>query len=78
MLDVGKTLLLKDAPQSKRYRLGFHQPPLNSVNHLHLHCLALPFIPKWKHVKYMSLGPLGGFIDAEKLLEKIKPSTSIH
>ncbi|KAF8019330.1 hypothetical protein BT93_G0109 [Corymbia citriodora subsp. variegata] len=73
MLDVGRTLLQRDAPQSKQYRFGFHQPPFNSVNHLHLHCLALPFIPRWKHMKYLSLGPLGGFIEAEKLLDKLKP-----
>ncbi|KAH9777287.1 Bifunctional adenosine 5'-phosphosulfate phosphorylase/adenylylsulfatase HINT4 [Citrus sinensis] len=76
MLNVGQELLQQDAPQSNQYRFGFHQPPLNSVNHLHLHCLALPFIPRWKHVKYLSLGPLGGFIEAEKLLEKIKPFSS--
>ncbi|KAK9198408.1 hypothetical protein WN944_013592 [Citrus x changshan-huyou] len=45
------------------------QPPLNSVNHLHLHCLALPFIPRQVVV-------FGGFIEAEKLLEKIKPLSS--
>ncbi|CAN1174609.1 Bifunctional adenosine 5'-phosphosulfate phosphorylase/adenylylsulfatase HINT4 [Linum perenne] len=71
MLQVGRTLLQQDAPESK-HRFGFHQPPFNSVNHLHLHCFALPFIPKWKHIKYLSLGPLG-FIEAERLLEKIKP-----
>ncbi|CAI9095815.1 OLC1v1031837C1 [Oldenlandia corymbosa var. corymbosa] len=73
MLDVGQTLLHRDAPSSKHYRFGFHQPPFNSVDHLHLHCLALPFIPSWKSIKYTSLGPLGGFIEAEKLLEKLKP-----
>ncbi|KAJ4950795.1 hypothetical protein NE237_027627 [Protea cynaroides] len=73
MLDVGQTLLRRDAPDSKQYRFGFHQPPLNSVNHLHLHCLALPFKPGWKCIKYTSLGPFGGFIKAEKLLQKIKP-----
>ncbi|KAK9275237.1 hypothetical protein L1049_022499 [Liquidambar formosana] len=77
MLTVGQTLLHRDAPQCKQYRFGFHQPPLNSVNHLHLHCLALPFTPRWKHVKYLSLGPLGGFIEADKLLEKIKPLSPI-
>ncbi|KAF9603722.1 hypothetical protein IFM89_037485 [Coptis chinensis] len=71
MLSVGQSLIHRDAPESK-YRFGFHQPPFNSVNHLHLHCLALPFSPRWKHLKYMSMGPLG-FIEAEKLLEKIKP-----
>ncbi|TYI15640.1 hypothetical protein ES332_A08G199900v1 [Gossypium tomentosum] len=70
----GETLLRRDAPQSNQYRFGFHQPPFN---HLHLHCFALPFIPRWKQLKYMSLGPLGGFIEAEKLLEKIKPLSPI-
>ncbi|XP_031128399.1 bifunctional adenosine 5'-phosphosulfate phosphorylase/adenylylsulfatase HINT4 [Ipomoea triloba] len=72
MLDVGKSLLRRDAPQSKQYRFGFHQPPLNSVNHLHLHCLALPYTPSWRCIKYTSLGPLGGFIEAEKLLQRLK------
>ncbi|XP_058085998.1 bifunctional adenosine 5'-phosphosulfate phosphorylase/adenylylsulfatase HINT4 [Magnolia sinica] len=78
MLNVGQTLLQKDAPGCRHYRFGFHQPPFNSVNHLHLHCLALPFMPRWKHLKYVSLGSLGAFIEAEKLLEKIKPSTVVH
>ncbi|KAA3469074.1 histidine triad nucleotide-binding protein 3 isoform X1 [Gossypium australe] len=77
MINVGETLLRRDAPQSNQYRFGFHQPPFNSVDHLHLHCFALPFIPRWKQLKYMSLGPLGGFIEAEKLLEKIKPLSPI-
>ncbi|CAH9114147.1 unnamed protein product [Cuscuta europaea] len=46
MLDVGKSLLCRDAPQSKQYR--------------------------WRCVKYTSLGPLGGFIEAENLLQKLK------
>ncbi|XWS61985.1 hypothetical protein CRYUN_Cryun07bG0172000 [Craigia yunnanensis] len=37
MLNVGQTLLRRDGPQSNQYRFGFHQPPLNSVDHLHLH-----------------------------------------
>ncbi|XP_077246885.1 histidine triad nucleotide-binding 4 isoform X2 [Tasmannia lanceolata] len=78
MLNVGQTLLHKDAPGSGKYRFGFHQPPFNSVDHLHLHCLALPFIPRWKHLKYVSLGNLGGFIEAEKLLQKIKPLALPH
>ncbi|KAI7751284.1 hypothetical protein M8C21_003876 [Ambrosia artemisiifolia] len=73
MLSVGQTLLSRDAPDSTHYRFGFHQPPFNSVNHLHLHCLALPFVPRWKRVKYSSLGPLGGFIEAHRLLDKLKP-----
>ncbi|ONK73773.1 uncharacterized protein A4U43_C04F35220 [Asparagus officinalis] len=78
MLKVGQTLLLKDAPCSRLYRFGFHQPPFNSVNHLHLHCFALPFMPRWKQLKYTSLGPLGGFIEAEKLLDQIKPLPTVN
>ncbi|CAN6878443.1 unnamed protein product [Brassica oleracea] len=44
MLSVGKELLHKDAPQTL-HRFGFHQPPFNSVDHLHLHCFALSFLP---------------------------------
>ncbi|KNA13523.1 hypothetical protein SOVF_116270 [Spinacia oleracea] len=72
MLNVGKTLLQQDSSHNE-HRFGFHQPPFNSVDHLHLHCLALPYMPSWKFIKYSSLGPLGGFILAEKLLEKLKP-----
>ncbi|KAL1316654.1 bifunctional adenosine 5'-phosphosulfate phosphorylase/adenylylsulfatase HINT4 isoform X3 [Arachis ipaensis] len=73
MLEVGRMLLLRDAPHSNHHRFGFHQPPLNSVNHLHLHCLALPYTPsRWRFLKYMPLGPIG-FIEAERFLEKIKP-----
>ncbi|KAL2901647.1 Bifunctional adenosine 5'-phosphosulfate phosphorylase/adenylylsulfatase HINT4 [Bienertia sinuspersici] len=72
MLNVGKTLLQQDASESDEHRFGFHQPPFNSVDHLHLHCLALPYKPSWKFIKYSSLGPFGGFIKAEKVLEKLK------
>nr|VDD39768.1 unnamed protein product [Brassica oleracea] len=62
MLSVGNELLHKDAPQTL-HRFGFHQPPFNSVDHLHLHlhCFALSFLPRWKAVKYKSLGPFWWF-----------------
>jgi len=78
MVRVGKDLLNQDAPNSEEHRFGFHQPPFNSVDHLHLHCLTLPFMPSWRQVKYTPLGPLGGFIEAEKLLERIKPEAEVY
>jgi len=51
MLSVGQQLLQKDAPQSI-HRFGFHQPPFNSVDHLHLHCFALPYVPRYIYASY--------------------------
>lgn len=31
-------------------RFGFHQPPFNSVDHLHLHCFALSFLPRYLNI----------------------------
>ncbi|KAL6536425.1 Bifunctional adenosine 5'-phosphosulfate phosphorylase/adenylylsulfatase hint4 [Orobanche gracilis] len=61
MLNVGQSLLRRDAPHAKHYRFGFHQSPFN----------------RWKAIKYFSLGPFGGFIEAEKLLDRIKPLSSL-
>ncbi|KAH9619586.1 hypothetical protein KSS87_012590 [Heliosperma pusillum] len=33
---------------------------------------------RWKQLKYMSLGPLGAFIEAEKLLAKLSPVQTSH
>ena len=30
----------------KEYRLGFHQPPFNSMFHLHMHIAGLPLLPE--------------------------------
>ncbi|KAJ1688262.1 hypothetical protein LUZ63_019652 [Rhynchospora breviuscula] len=72
MLNVGKDLLRRDAPNSVEHRFGFHQPPIHTIDHLHLHCLALPFIPEWRKVKYTPLDSIG-FVDANNVLEKLKP-----
>jgi len=39
-------------------------------------CAAL--YDSWRQVKYTPLGPLGGFIEAEKLLERIKPEAEVY
>ncbi|KAI5062285.1 hypothetical protein GOP47_0022824 [Adiantum capillus-veneris] len=71
MLKTGDTLMHRDAPAAVEYRFGFHRPPFNSVNHLHLHCMALPFHSRWRAFKYLPLGRWGGYIDANELLQKL-------
>ncbi|CAI5505018.1 unnamed protein product [Closterium sp. Naga37s-1] len=48
MVTLGQKLVREHAPDAKEYHFGFHRPPFNSVNHLHLHCFALPF-HSWFH-----------------------------
>ncbi|KAG9414295.1 hypothetical protein AC1031_013493 [Aphanomyces cochlioides] len=50
---------------------GFHQPPFNSVEHLHLHCLAPPYEPAWNAYRYME-SRLHHFISVETLLERLQ------
>ena len=33
-------------------RFGYHLPPFNSVDHLHMHAFLPPFEPAWKERKY--------------------------
>ncbi|KRX00315.1 HIT-like domain [Pseudocohnilembus persalinus] len=37
-----QALLEKEQPNCKK-KFGYHMPPYNSVDHLHLHCFILPF-----------------------------------
>jgi Diadenosine tetraphosphate (Ap4A) hydrolase and other HIT family hydrolases len=42
MEKVGVMLLEKDFPNDE-HRIGYHHPPRNSIEHLHMHCIVLPF-----------------------------------
>ncbi|KAI0091445.1 HIT-like protein [Irpex rosettiformis] len=52
MAEIGHTVLDQlNVPQDLR-RMGFVIPPFNSVNHLHLHILGLPFTSTVKSIMY--------------------------
>lgn len=42
----------RDPRMALETRFGYHLPPFNSVDHLHMHCFQLPFDPAWKERKY--------------------------
>lgn len=54
-------------------RFGYHLPPFNSVDHLHMHAFALPFEPEWKERKY-SVHPWARFAfkPAEEVVEELE------
>jgi hypothetical protein len=54
----------------KPNRLGFHVPPFNSVNHLHMHVIGLPFKNKFRYLKY-KVG-LPWFMDINALFMSLK------
>ncbi|KAI9338422.1 HIT-like domain-containing protein [Pilaira anomala] len=57
MINLGKTLLKEQGfnpDDDSQIRLGFHIPPFNSINHIHLHVIGLPFKSKLRGLKYES------------------------
>jgi hypothetical protein len=50
-------------------RLGFHVPPFNSVNHLHMHVIGLPFKNRFRSFKY-KIGYLW-YMDVNILLQNL-------
>lgn len=67
---TGKRLLAERHPTAE-HRFGFHIPPMNSIEHLHMHCIALPFIQplqyKYNHWLW--------FMAPEDCLAMLRPSS---
>ena len=52
MRNLGEKVLNEECErrgiEERRFRFGFHLPPVNSVNHLHLHCFIEP-LTAWRY-----------------------------
>ncbi|GFR43594.1 hypothetical protein Agub_g4691 [Astrephomene gubernaculifera] len=67
---VGREVLGRHAPPgSSRTKFGYHVPPWRSVDHLHLHCMALPHVPFWSALKYWQPGV---WLGSEALIGRLK------
>ncbi|PRW58146.1 histidine triad nucleotide-binding 3 [Chlorella sorokiniana] len=71
MIETGRRVLEQLHPGSPQW-LGFHKPPFNSVLHLHLHAIALPWLPDAPHWKYWKHAPW--WLPAERALQRLEPT----
>ncbi|XP_067339036.1 adenosine 5'-monophosphoramidase HINT3-like isoform X2 [Channa argus] len=72
MAEMGKTVLRdQGVTNMKDIRLGFHQPPYISVNHLHLHVLA-PTNKISEYLMYKFMPKTVAFITEESLTMHLK------
>ncbi|XP_035534163.1 histidine triad nucleotide-binding protein 3-like [Morone saxatilis] len=76
MAEMGKAVLHEQGiTDMNDIRLGFHQPPYTSVDHLHLHVLA-PSSQISEYTEYKFLPQTYRFLTEECLLKRIKNKSS--
>ncbi|ORX80146.1 HIT-like protein [Anaeromyces robustus] len=71
MEEVGEKLLNKTNPNDE-HRLGFTQPPFNTVPYLHMHVLALPLTCSF--IRAPSLNPNMFFWTTDMILNRLNKS----
>lgn len=66
---VGLKLIEEANPEAKyRCNFGYHQPPFNRVDHLHMHCLCPPYKSVFHSMKYVGQP---WFITAEAIIKRL-------
>ena len=79
MKEIGTNLLTGLGVPDASQQLGFHVPPFNSINHLHLHVIAKPFRNFLSAAKY----PNGWkscrwWIELDRLTESLKKGENFY
>lgn len=72
MAEVGEKLFKQFNPEEKEFRMGFTQPPFNTVLYLHMHVLSLPIT--CNIFRAIFLDPTKLLWTPELLLERIQKS----
>ncbi|KAJ2798774.1 hypothetical protein H4R21_003794 [Coemansia helicoidea] len=68
---VGRRLLEERGFSGELARCGFHRPPYNSVHHLHMHCLGLPFTRRRAGAMFPRAGS-AWFVTADQLCASLR------
>ncbi|KAI9024409.1 HIT-like domain-containing protein [Phycomyces nitens] len=74
MIGLANRLLKDNGYTDADQRLGFHVPPFNSINHIHLHVLGLPFKSRFREWKYT---PGLWFAKADYVLARLRQGQSV-
>ena len=73
MIEIGSNCL-KDVNINPEYatdaQYGFHRPPMNSIDHLHMHAIAMPISGVFASVAYGKWSPF--LIPAETVISNLK------
>ncbi|KAF9969810.1 Histidine triad nucleotide-binding protein 3 [Actinomortierella ambigua] len=72
----GKEILAERGYDSSNSKLGFHVPPFNTIDHLHLHVLGGEYRNSFRRKKYES--DRMWYMDMSQLLEKVEKMKKIQ
>ncbi|KAJ2621949.1 hypothetical protein GGI26_003653 [Coemansia sp. RSA 1358] len=70
MYEIGQQALADNGFSGYTARFGFHRPPFNSIHHLHMHCLGLPFKPSRAERMFPKDGSIW-FMPTERLIARL-------
>jgi len=74
MYSIGLQLGQEAGYSLDQLRFGFHVPPFNSVHHLHLHVIGLPFKNWFRAFKYNDFGSVGWWMTMDTLVKRLEES----